>query len=68
MKIDVEKSEVVMDFRKFKFIPELDKLLDYRLVLMKELQDNPDSPIRNYIETEMAGTDFLIKLQNTSQI
>lgn len=58
----IEESVLYKDYKKYKVLPTIDKLLDYRLSLMAKRKDK--TLPKGFINTEILATDFLLQKHN----
>lgn len=62
LEYNISETALIQDFKKEKYIPDTDKLLDWRLFLMKA---EPKTYMEKYILTlEILATDYLLKLKH----
>lgn len=58
---NIASTALIQDFIKEKYIPETDKLLDWRLYLMKAECNNQLE--RNIIKKELLAVDYILNLK-----
>jgi len=62
--IDLSSSILIKDYVRFRKLPSIDSLLDWKMCLIRKLEVEKDENIKNQLEVESKATDFLLDLNN----